>query len=427
MLNPKQLKKDFPIFQHNPNLVYLDSSATSLKPQRVIRKITEYYEQYSANIHRGIYKLSERASIEYENTREIVSKFIHANSSEEIIFTRNATEGINLLTATIGLDIMSKGDEIVITIMEHHANFVPWQQLAFAVGADFKVINLNNNYELQITNYESKNKKEKVKIDLSNIITKKTKIFAITYVSNTLGTINPVKEIITEAKKINPNIIAVVDAAQAIAHMKIDVQDLGCDFLVFSSHKMLGPTGVGVLWGKFDLLEKMPPYQFGGDMIRHVKLDETTFNDVPYKFEAGTPNIAGVIGLKVAIEYLEDIGIENIHAYEKQLTKYAICQLMKAFGEQIKIFGPSDIERRAGIVTFHSEGTHPHDIAQILDEDRIAVRAGHHCTMPLHTALGVPATTRASFYIYNDEKDVEKLIEGLKKVKNLFSKSKTSI
>lgn len=413
MFNSQQIKKDFPIFSHLPLLTYLDSAATSLKPQAVIDKVSEYYAQYSANIHRGIYALSEKASAEYEETRVVVQKFINADRPEEIIFTRNATEAINLIASTWGNVHIGEGDEMVTTIMEHHANFVPWQQLAFTTGATLKVIDVDESYELRVASDGN--------IDLKDIVTKKTKILAITLVSNTLGTINPVKEIITAAKRLNPSIITVVDAAQAIPHMKVDVQNLGCDFLAFSSHKMLGPTGVGVLWGKYALLDAMPPYQYGGDMIREVALDQTTFAPVPHKFEAGTPDIAGVIGLKAAIRYLNDIGLENIRTHEKELTTFALQMLDKTFGDDIYILGPRDIERRAGIVAFTLKKIHPHDIAQILDEDHIALRAGHHCTMPLHTALHLPASTRASFYLYNTEEDVELLVKSLVKVRKLLS------
>ncbi len=425
MIDSRKIRKDFPIFKNHPSLTYLDSAATSLKPQSVIRKITEYYGQYSANIHRGIYALSERASKEYDETRTVVAKFINANRPEEIIFTRNATESLNLVASTLGQEIVNEGDEVVVTIMEHHANFVPWQQLALTVGADFKVIGINDHYELSIVEKSDRRGANTIfNINLDGIVTKKTKILAVSMVSNTLGTINPVKEIIKVAKKINPDIITIVDAAQAVPHLPIDVKDLGCDFLAFSSHKMLGPTGVGVLWGTFDLLEKMQPYQFGGDMIRRVKLDETTFNDVPFKFEAGTPNISGVIALKEAINYLMNIGFENIRNHEKKLTMYAARRLSEAFPDEITFYGPRHIEYMAGIITFTLKGIHPHDVAQILDDHDIAVRAGHHCTMPLHTALGVPATTRASFYIYNDEKDIDNLIEGLKiATKTLVKKS----
>jgi cysteine desulfurase/selenocysteine lyase len=408
------VKKDFPIFTAHPELVYLDSGATSLKPQPVIDAIVAYYSQYSANIHRGLYKISEKASAQYEETRSVVASFINAPSPNEIIFTSGTTAGINLVASTIGIDGIDEGDEVVTTVMEHHANFVPWQQLAFNTGADFKVIDINENHELGIMNEDGT-------IDLSGIITKRTKIFAITLVSNTLGTINPVKEIIAEAKKINPKVITVVDAAQAAPHVSIDVQDLGCDFLAFSAHKMLGPTGVGIVWGRSDALASMPPYQLGGDMISEVSLSKTTYAKVPHKFEAGTPNIAGVIGLKAAIKYLQAVGIDAIAKHEHALASYAIDQLQKEFGEEITILGPADRGQRAGIISFTVGKIHAHDIAQILDEHNIAVRAGHHCTMPLHTRLNISASTRASFYVYNTQEDVEKLVGGLKKVKKVFS------
>ena len=396
------IKKDFPIFKTHPELVYLDSGATSLKPQPVIDAIGAYYSRYSANIHRGLYTISEKASAEYEETRSVVASFINAPSPNEIIFTRGTTEGINLVASTVGIDANDAIDpdaEIVTTVMEHHANFVPWQQLAFNTGADFKVIDIGNNYEL-------KNKTESVTINLSNSITKRTKIFALTLVSNTLGTINPVKEIIVAAKKINPAIITVVDAAQAVPHLAIDVQDLGCDFLAFSAHKMLGPTGVGVLWGRKELLDAMPPYQFGGDMINEVSLEKTTYAKVPHRFEAGTPHIAGVIGLKTAIIYLKQVGLNTIAKHEHALASYAIDQLKQTFGDQIRIIGPTDMKQRTGIVSFTFDTIHAHDVSQILDENNIAVRAGHHCTMPLHTRLGIGASTRASFYLYNTKEDV---------------------
>lgn len=414
MFNPKQIQNDFPIFHHRPDLTYLDSAATSLKPISVINKIEEYYKKYSSNIHRGIYQMAEQATEEYEETRKILALFLNARRPEEIIFTRNTTEGINLVASTLGNEIMNQGDEIVTSIMEHHSNFVPWQHLAFRTGGVFKVIDINDQFELGIV--------EKKKINLKQIVTKNTKILALSLVSNTVGTINPIKQIIKEAKKINPEIITVVDAAQAVPHMKVDVRNLGCDFLAFSSHKMLGPTGVGVLWGKYELLDKMSPYQFGGDMIREVKLEETTFNSVPHKFEAGTPNIADVIGLKSAIAYLEYYGFENIRKHEMKLTSYAKEKLEKEYKDQITMYAPSDVTKSAGIVTFNLKGIHPHDVAQVLDEEDIAVRAGHHCTMPLHHHLNVPATVRASFYLYSDEDDVDALVEGVKKVFNTFRK-----
>jgi len=412
MIDFLNIKKNFPIFQKQPDLVYLDSTATSLKPKIVINKIKEYYEEYSANVFRGIYPMSEKATIEFEETREIVSKFINANKSEEIVFTRNATESLNLLAYSLGRKIVEPGDEIVTTIMEHHSNFVPWQVLAGEVGAIFKVIDIDEEgyLEFRIQNSEL----------LKQIITKKTKILALTYVSNMLGTINPIKEIISEFKRINPKIIVIVDAAQAVPHLKIDVHDLGADFIVFSSHKMLGPTAVGVLWGKERLLKEMYPFMYGGDMIDEVYIDRTTYKNPPHKFEAGTPAIGEIIALKEAVKFLDKIGMDNIQIHEKKITDFAINRLTNTFGQSIKIYGPKNIEDRGGIVSFTFDKFHPHDIAQILADDGICVRAGHHCAMPLHTRLNVPATVRASFYLYNDERDVNKLIEGLKKVKEIL-------
>lgn len=399
----QHIKNDFPIFKKHPDLVYLDSTATSLKPNAVIGKITEYYTEYSANVFRGIYEISEKATKEYEESRDVVASFINARNRNEIVFTRNTSESLNLIAYSLGRKILNEGDEIVTTIMEHHSNFVPWQQLAVENGITFKVIGITNEGELGLKK-------------LQHIVTKKTKILALTYVSNVLGTINPVKEIITEAKKINPHIITVVDAAQAVPHMEVDAQDLGCDFLAFSSHKMLGPTGVGVLWGRYELLADMYPFQYGGEMIEEVRVDATTFQKPPHKFEAGTPHIAGVVGLKTAIEYLRKIGFGLIRKHEMELTSLALKFLKEEFGKKINIVGPQEIEKRGGILAFSFGNLHPHDISQVLDEHHIAVRAGHHCAMPLHTALGLSATTRASFYIYNDKTDVEKLVEGLKKV-----------
>jgi len=403
MMNIKNL---FPIYQNQPNLVYLDSTATSLKPKSVVDKIREYYEEYSANVFRGIYPMSEKATMEFEETRTVVSKFINANNSNEVVFTRNATESLNLLAYSLGRKIIETDDEIVTTIMEHHSNFVPWQVLAGEVGAIFKVIDIDEEGYLDV--------------DWKKVITKRTKILALTYVSNVLGTINPIKEIVIEVKKINPEIIVIVDAAQAAPHLKIDVQDLGADFIVFSSHKMLGPTGVGVLWGKEQLLKEMYPFMFGGDMISEVYIDKTIYKDPPHKFEAGTPAIGEIIAFKEAIGFLENIGLDRIAKHEEKLVDYAINRLIDTFGESIKIFGPKNKQVKCGIISFAFDKFHPHDIAQILADEDICVRAGHHCAMPLHTRLKLPATVRASFYIYNDEKDVERLIEGLKEVKKIL-------
>src|SRR3989339_2021579 len=407
MINVNNVKKQFPIFENQPNLVYLDSTATSLKPKIVIDKIKEYYEEYSANVFRGIYPMSEKATSEFEETRTIVARFINANKPEEVIFTRNTTESINLLAYSLGRKIIEEGDEIVTTIMEHHSNFVPWQVLAGETGATFKIVDINDEGHL--------------KINWNEVITKKTKILTLTFVSNVLGTINPIKQIITEAKRINPEIIIIVDAAQAVPHLKIDIKDLGADFIVFSSHKMLGPTGVGVLWGKEKILKKMYPFMYGGDMIDEVYIDRSTYKEPPHKFEAGTPAIGEIIAFKEAINFLNKVGVKNIRDHEKKIIDFAISRLNDTFGQSIKIFGPTNIEDKGGIISFYLDKFHPHDIAQILANDGICVRAGHHCAMPLHTRFNIPATVRASFYIYNDETDVEKLVEGLKKVKKILS------
>lgn len=406
MIDSKKIKKDFPIFDSNPGLVYLDSTATSLKPHSVINKISEYYSKYSANIFRGVYRISERATEEFEETREVVAKFIGAKSREEIVFTRNTTESINLVAYSLGRQVMREGDEILTTVMEHHSNFVPWQVLTSETGAILKILDINDDGYLIG--------------DLDRIITSKTKILALTYVSNVLSTINPVKEIIAKAKAINPEIITVVDAAQAVPHMEINVLDLDCDFLVFSSHKMLGPTGVGVLWGKYELLDRMFPFMYGGEMISEVYLDQTKFKKPPHKFEAGTPAIAEVIALKEAIKYLNRIGLQNIRAHEEDVVKYAIDCLGKAFGDKIRIIGPKNLNTRGGIIAFNFEDYHAHDVASILDEDNIAVRAGNHCAMPLHKKLGIAASLRASYYIYNGKEDVDILVSGLKKVQKLL-------
>ena len=405
MLDIKKIKKQFPIFQNQPGLVYLDSSATSLKPKLMINKLREYYEEYSANVFRGIYPISEKATEEFEETRQLVAKFINANRSEEIVFTRNTTESLNLLAYTL----TKKNDEIVTTIMEHHSNFVPWQVLAGETGATFKVMDINEEGHLDL--YDKNIKK---------IITKKTKILTLTYVSNVLGTINPVKQIIKEVKKINPKIIVIVDGAQAVPHQKIDVRDLGADFVVFSSHKMLGPTGVGVLWGKEELLKKMNPFMFGGEMIDEVSVDRSTFKEPPHKFEAGTPSIGEVIAFKEAVKFLDQLGMDKIRDHEKRITNFTINRLIDTFGESINIYGPKSIENRGGIISFSFGKFHPHDVAQILADEGISVRAGHHCAMPLHQRLKVPSTVRASLYIYNDEKDVEMLVKGLKKVEKIL-------
>jgi len=395
MINGDEIKKEFPIFAKNPNLVYLDSTATSLKPQNVIQKLNEYYEYYSANIFRGVYDISERATLEYESTREVVAQYIHASDPCEVVFTSGTTSSINMFAHGIK-HLIDTDDEIMVSIAEHHSNFVPWQQIAKHTHANFTVIS-----------------------DNSFIVNKNTKILAITFVSNVLGTINPLKQIISEAKKNNPNILVLVDGAQAVPHMPINVQELGCDAFVFSGHKMLGPTGVGVLWVRKNLLEKLVPSQFGGEMIRTVRVQNTEFADIPHRFEAGTPHIAGVIALKESIAFLNKVGPDVIERYEREIAQYCYDRLRTEFGKSISIVGPE--QRQSGIVAFEMKKIHAHDVAQVLNENHIAVRAGHHCAMPLHTHLGLNATVRASFYLYNTQEDVDKLITALKKVQNTFS------
>lgn len=403
------IKSQFPIYKNNPKLIYLDSTATTLKPKVVIDKIVEYDSKYSANVKRGIYEIAEKATFEYENARKIVADFINAKP-DEIIFTRGTTESLNLLAYSLGRQIIGKNDEVLTTIMEHHSNFVPWQQLCLENQAVFKILDIDENGNLK-ADFNT----------LSKFVNKKTKIATLTYVSNMLGTINPVKKIIKDLKKINKEIIVILDCAQAVPHMKVDISDLGCDFIAFSGHKMLGPTGIGVLWGRKELLEEMYPFQFGGEMINDVKLNKTTFAQVPEKFEAGTPPIAQAIGLGEAIKFIQDFGINKIKDHERKITNYALSQLTKEFGKNINIYGPKDTENRCGIITFNIKNIHPHDLASILNEDNIAVRAGNHCAMPLHTRLGISASCRVSLYVYNTKEDIDNLIKSLKRAQKLFS------
>ncbi|MDD5084341.1 MAG: SufS family cysteine desulfurase [Candidatus Moranbacteria bacterium] len=403
----KLTKQDFPIFAHHPDLVYLDSAATSLKPASVIAKNVEYYEQYSANIARGLYSLSEQATTEYEKTREMTAELINAKP-EEIIFTRGTTESINLLSYSLE-SRLKEGDEILVTIAEHHSNFLPWQALALRTKATLKILELDADGQV---NFE----------DIKRLITPRTKIFALTFVSNVLGTIHPVKDIISTAKAINPEILTIIDAAQAIAHLPIDVQNLNCDFLAFSSHKMFGPTGVGVLYGKLTLLEAMTPFQYGGEMVLEAKRKNSVFKNSPHKFEAGTPDIAGVIAFQEAIKYLQTLGYGTIRTHELDILNYASDKLQEAFGDAITLFGTKDISKRSGVIAFSLAGIHPHDIAQMLGEQNICIRAGQHCTTPLHDTLGLPATARLSVSMYTDRKDIAKFIEELKKIQGLFEK-----
>lgn len=403
----KNIKKDFPILQQKINgnkLVYLDSSATSQKPQIVLDSILNYYQTYNANVRRGLYPMAEKATQKVEEVREKVAKFINAKHPEEIVFVRNSTEAINLVMHAWGKTNIKKNDVITTTIMEHHSNFVPWQQLCLEKGAGFEVVDIGKNYKLGIMNQESK--------------IKKAKLLAIAHVSNVLGTINAIKEIIKEVRKINKNIVVLVDGAQAVPHMKVDVRDLDADFYVFSGHKMMASTGIGVLYGKKKLLEEMPPFLFGSDMIREVNIEKTTFSDVSEKFEVGTPDIAGIVSLGAAIDYLNCIGMETIRNHELGILNYALKELEKIEG--VILYGPRDSKNRGGVISFNLNGIHPHDVAQVLGDMGICIRAGHHCAMPLHTRLRIQSSARVSFYIYNDESDVDCLIEGLQKVKKIF-------
>ncbi len=403
----KNLKQDFPIFTHHPDMVYLDSAATTLKPASVITKSVEYYEQYGANIARGLYAISEKATAEYEQTREMTARFINAKT-EEIIFTRGTTESINLLSYSLENQI-HEGDEILVTIAEHHSNFLPWQALASRTKAILKILAIDTDEVLKLE-------------DLATLITPCTKIFAFNYVSNVLGTVSPVADIIAQAKALNPSILTVVDAAQAVAHLSIDVKQLDCDFLAFSSHKMFGPTGVGVLFGKLPLLEAMPPFQYGGEMVLEARTDRSVFKDSPHKFEAGTPDIAGVIALQEAINYIQTLGYETIRAHELDVLDYASKQLRNTFGDTITIFGTTDIAKRSGVIAFALTGIHPHDIAQMLGERNICIRAGQHCTAPLHDSLHLPATARLSVSVYTSREDIDALIAELKTIQEKFGK-----
>jgi cysteine desulfurase/selenocysteine lyase len=398
-LNSATVKKDFPIFKALPKLVYLDSTATSLKPSSVVTAETEYYTKYSANIFRGIYKISEKATKEYENSRIKIARFVDADPNG-VIFVRNTTEAINLIAQSWGNEHINYSDEIITTVMEHHSNFVPWQQLSKQKKAVLKTIGLTPDFMLDTEN-------------LYREITPKTKLVALAHISNVLGAINQIKKITAEIKRRNPNCMVIVDGAQAVPHMKVSIKDLGCDFYAFSSHKMLGPTGVGVLCGKVDVLNKMKPYQYGGEMIEAVYPDYSDFKKSPHKFEAGTPHIAGVIALGAAVEYLQKIGMENIRDHEKKIIVYAFKKFKGI--PHLKIIGPTDIDSKAGIFAFTIGHVHAHDLAQILDEDDICIRAGHHCAMPLHLNLKIAATARASFYLYTTTQDIDALVLGVKK------------
>ena len=405
--NFPDIKKDFPIFSRQINgrdLVYLDSAATTQKPIEVIDSITSYYKNCNSNIHRGIYSISIEATELYENARNTIAKFINANSSREIIFTRNATEAINLVANAWVSANLKEGDSIILTEMEHHSNLVPWQIIAKKLKLKLNFIKIQADGGLILDN-------------LDDLFTDNAKFLSLTHVSNVLGTINPIKDIISKAHA--HGITTLVDAAQSVPHMSVDVQNIDSDFFVFSGHKMLGPSGIGVLHAKKDILENMEPFLYGGDMISNVSLREARWNDVPWKFEAGTPNIVGAIGLGKAVDYLDNLGMSNIHKHEQELYSYAIDRFSDL--KEFKIFGFENKYSTGGVISFSYSDFHPHDIASILDGESIAVRAGHHCAQPLMEKLGVPATTRASFYVYNDESDIDKLFDGLQKVRSVLT------
>jgi cysteine desulfurase/selenocysteine lyase len=399
-----KLREDFPLLKEQNRgkpLIYLDNSATNQKPQYVIDAINNYYCRDNANIHRGVYELSERTTRDFENARENVQRFINARFSHEIIFTRGTTEAINLVAQSYGRSRFQAQDEIIISTMEHHSNIVPWQMLTEQTGAVLRIIPISDSGEIDLEAYEK-------------LFTARTKLVAVAHASNALGTINPIKRMAQLAHAQDVPIL--LDGAQAFPHMPVDVQELDCDFYAFSSHKAYGPTGVGVLYGKEKYLEIMPSYQGGGDMIESVSFTKTTYNKLPFRFEAGTPNIAGVIGFNAALNYLKNIGMEKIAAREHELLNYATDQLLSVPG--LKIIGTA--KQKVGVISFVMDGVHPHDIGTILDENGICVRAGHHCAMPLMERFGIPATVRASFGLYNSEADVNALVRGLQQVRELF-------
>lgn len=414
--NIEKIRADFPILKrkvYGKDLVYFDNAATSQKPNQVIEAEVDYYKTSNANVHRGVHKLSEEATEKYETARKTVADFINGGDKRQIVFTRNATESINLVAYSWGRENIKKGDEILLTEMEHHSNLVSWQLLAKETGAVLKFIPIDEQGELKVKNSE-----------LKNYLTPKTKLVALTHVSNVLGTINPVKEIIEQVKAYNPKTKVLIDGAQAIPHLPVSVQTLGCDFYVFTGHKMLGPTGIGVLWAKKEILEEMPPFLGGGDMILEVSFEEASYNYIPWKFEAGTPNVAGAIGLASACDYLSKIGMKRVREHEEDLTKYAIEKLSSI--KDLQIYGPEKLERRSGVISFNivdKQGKvliHPHDLASILDGEGIAVRSGHHCAQPLMGVLGITAAARVSFHVYNTKEEIDKVAPAIEKVKKTF-------
>ena len=406
MLDVEAVRADFPILSRKINdrpLVYLDNAATTQKPRQVIAAITNFYEQTNSNVHRGVHTLSIEATDAYELARTKVAKFINAPRPETVIWTRNTSESLNLVAATWANAHVGEGDNIVITAMEHHSNIVPWQQLAARKNAELRYLAVGKDGLLDMANIES-------------IIDSRTKIVSVTHVSNVLGTVNPVAELANRAHEVGAVIL--IDAAQSVPHMPVDVQAIDADFLCFSAHKMLGPTGIGVLYGKYDLLDEMPPYMYGGDMILEVTYEDATWNDLPYKFEAGTPNIADAIATGAAVDYLSELGMENVWEHEQQLTAYGMDQISSL--NHITIFGPEDPALKGGVISFVHDKIHPHDLGTALDQQGIAIRTGHHCAMPLVRSYGVVAAARASFYVYNTKTEIDALVDGIRETERYF-------
>lgn len=400
-----KVKEDFPILANNPGLHYLDSGASSQRPTAVLEAMDNYYRFHHANVHRGVYRLAEEATELYEGARERIGRFLSAaQPSREIIFAKNSTEALNLVANSLGRGYLRQGDKVVLTKMEHHANIVPWQMLSQYLGIKIEYIDVDGEGELMIDDLDS--------------VVDGARVVSLTLTSNVLGTVTPFTEIAIAAKAAGA--IVVGDASQFVPHRQIDVTTIGADLIAFTGHKMLGPTGIGVLWGKSELLGQMPPFLGGGDMITDVRLDGFVANDLPYKFEAGTPPIAEAIGLGAAVDYMNSIGMEAVEHHDREISKLAYEKVKDAFGSDIRIFGPSDPSKRSGCLSFEFEGVHPHDVAQVLDQNLVAVRAGHHCAKPLMRHLGVAATARASFHIYNDEADVDALVNALRETRNFF-------